>query len=73
MDVIMINQYFGWYSDAGHSELIARQMSNKLDNWHSKFNKPIMVSEYGAGSLSGNHKDPPFMWSEEYQVYCCIQ
>ena len=68
MDVIMINQYFGWYFDTGHPELIARQMSNLLDNWNSKFNKPIMVSEYGAGTLSGTHRDPSFLWSEEYQV-----
>ena len=74
----MLNQYFGWYLDIGHPELIDRQMRNKLDDWYGKFKKPIMVSEYGAETLPGTHKDPPSAWSEEYQVikffhgHCCI-
>lgn len=64
----MLNQYFSWYSDTGHPELVALQMMNKLDDWHKKYNKPIMVSEYGAGTLPGDHKLPGFAWSEEYQV-----
>ena len=67
----MINQYFGWYSDTGHLELIDRQMRNKLDLWYEKFQKPIMVSEYGAGTLPGDHKSPPSVWSEESQVLNC--
>ena len=68
MDVLMINQYFAWYTDTGHPELIAKQMSNKLDEWYDKHTKPIMVSEYGAGTLPGLHRYPPSAWSEEYQV-----
>ena len=72
MDVIMINQYFGWYHDTGHLEVIDAQMRTRLDNWHSTFKKPIIISEYGAGSLPGTHKEPGSAWSEEYQVFLII-
>ena len=32
-----------------------------------KFNKPVVISEFGAGALAGFHGDEDTMWSEEYQ------
>ena len=48
MDVVMINRYYGWYSDSGHSEVVPYQLSYDLDNWYQVRKKPVMVSEYGA-------------------------
>lgn len=51
--MICINRYFGWYSDTGHSELITFQMVNEVRAWHDKHSRPVVVAEYGAGSLAG--------------------
>ena len=59
MDVVMINRYYGWYSDSGHPEVVSYQLSHDLDNWYQVRKKPIMISEYGAGTIDGLHEDPP--------------
>jgi beta-glucuronidase len=65
----------------GHLELINRQLSYDLDGWFNKYNKPMIVSEYGADTISV-HDDPSVMvnalpkiiskiflqFTEEYQV-----
>ncbi|KAK7087386.1 beta-glucuronidase-like [Littorina saxatilis] len=68
VDVILINRYLGWYSDVGHTEVIQLQLSDDLENWHAKFNKPLVVSEYGADTLPGLHREPSFIFTEEYQT-----
>eukprot|EP01118_Nematostelium_gracile_P020500 TRINITY_DN9957_c0_g1_i1.p1 TRINITY_DN9957_c0_g1~~TRINITY_DN9957_c0_g1_i1.p1 ORF type:complete len:247 (-),score=52.36 TRINITY_DN9957_c0_g1_i1:35-685(-) len=66
-DVICVNRYYGWYSDTGSLPLIQLQLRNDLNNWNSKYNKPILVSEYGADTVPGMHNDPPAIFSEEFQ------
>ena len=68
MDVVMINRYYGWYSDSGHPEVVSFQFPYDLDNWYQVRKKPIMISEYGAGTIDGFHKDPSTMFTEDYQV-----
>ena len=41
MDVVMINRYYGWYSDSGHSEVVPYQLSYDLDNWYQVRKKPV--------------------------------
>lgn len=67
VDVICLNRYYSWYSDAGHLELIEFQMEKELLKWFNKFKKPIIISEYGVDTIAGFHSDPPVMFSEEYQ------
>lgn len=55
MDILTLNRYSSWYSDSGHLELIQYQMFNELKAFTKQFNKPILVTEYGAGALSGLH------------------
>lgn len=55
MDVLTLNRYASWYSDSGHLELIQYQMYNELEAYTIKFNKPILITEYGAGALAGLH------------------
>jgi beta-glucuronidase len=59
VDVIGINSYCGWYS--GTPESCAGLQ------WRSGFNKPVIMSEFGAGALAGLHGDAGQRWSEEYQ------
>ncbi|XP_050408987.1 beta-glucuronidase [Patella vulgata] len=68
VDIILINRYYAWYSDNGHTEVIQLQLDWDLTNWRKKYNKPIMVSEYGADTIAGLHREPSFVFSEEYQV-----
>ena len=56
LDVLMINRYYGWYSDTGYVQVIEKQLTNNFNNWHKAFNKPIMMSEYGADTLAGLHQ-----------------
>lgn len=55
MDILTLNRYSSWYSDSGHLELIQYQMYNELEAFTKKFNKPILLTEYGAGALPGLH------------------
>lgn len=55
MDILTLNRYSSWYSDSGHLDLIQYQMYNELEAFVKKYNKPILITEYGAGALSGFH------------------
>ena len=43
-------------------------MRHALETLHQKFNKPILVAEFGADCLAGLHSLPAEQWSEEYQA-----
>lgn len=59
LDVIGVNEYVGWYGGkpGDASELI----------WESKFDKPLIISEFGGGAKFGFRADKETRWSEEYQ------
>jgi beta-glucuronidase len=67
-DVIMLNRYYGWYVAAGDLAAAERALEANLKAWEDKYNKPIIMTEYGADTLSGMHGIFPGPWSEEYQV-----
>lgn len=68
LDVLMINRYFGWYEDVGSTDQIYDKLTGDLHNWIKKFQRPVMVSEYGADSVVGLHRLPDVIFSEEYQT-----
>ncbi|VDM99090.1 unnamed protein product [Thelazia callipaeda] len=67
LDVICINRYFGWYIDIGYLETINRSWVFEVKNWKSLFDKPIVISEYGAEALPGLNEGPSRAFSEQYQ------
>ena len=73
LDVILVNRYFGWYSDTGHAELISLQAEHFLAYWHDTFSKPVIQSEYGADTVAGMHQQPDFVFTEEYQTHLMSQ
>ncbi|XP_036622848.1 beta-glucuronidase [Trichosurus vulpecula] len=73
VDVICINNYFSWYHDYGHLEVIQLQVSTEFETWYKIYQKPIIQSEYGADNIPGLHQDPPLMFSEEYQKFVLQQ
>ncbi len=63
-DVLMMNEYYGWYFGK------AKKVGAFLDRVHEKYpDKPVIVSEFGAGTVPGRRADPPEKFSEDYQVY----
>ncbi len=60
LDVIGVNEYMGWYE-------------SKIDDmdhpqWKFAYDKPVIVSEFGAGALYNLHGDDQTRFTEEYQV-----
>jgi beta-glucuronidase len=67
-DVTCINRYFGWYSETGDLEEAEAALEEELRGWKEKFNRPIIMTEYGADTLAGLHSILALPWSEEFQV-----
>ncbi|KAI5748524.1 hypothetical protein M8J77_026367 [Diaphorina citri] len=68
VDIIGVNRYASWYRDSGKLSIIQIQVPLEMNLWYRTFDKPVLITEYGAGSLSGQHVGPAAMWSEDYQV-----
>jgi beta-glucuronidase len=60
LDVIGLNQYIGWYE--GKPEDADRAQ------WKFAVEKPVIISEFGAGAQYGLHGDSETRFSEEYQA-----
>ena len=67
-DVVMINRYWGWYVQGGALDTAREVLAQELDRLHHRLQKPIIISEFGADTVAGQHSEPPAMFSEEYQV-----
>ena len=65
-DLVCVNRYYGWYTDTGDLAEAERNLENELREW-ARYGKPILVTEFGADALAGQHALPPTVWSEEYQ------
>lgn len=61
LDVIGINQYIGWYSG----------LPDRCDStqYIVHYEKPVVISEFGAGALHGLYGDKLQRWTEDYQAY----
>lgn len=67
-DVICVNRYWGWYEQGARLEQAFATLDQELDLLYETFQKPILVSEFGADTVAGLHGQPALMWSEEYQA-----
>ena len=76
VDIISYNEYFGWYYTTFLAEQIQikegtlrRLMFEIIEDIQitSPYNKPIHLSEFGAGAKFGI-KDSNKIWSEQYQA-----
>ncbi|CAG5127681.1 unnamed protein product [Candidula unifasciata] len=68
VDVICINRYYAWYQDPGHLEVIQLQLQREFAGFRNLYDKPIIVTEYGADTLPGLHTEPSVMFTEDFQV-----
>lgn len=62
LDVIAINQYEAWYSSRTPAELSQVSFRNSYD-------KPLMISEFGADALYGHRGPKEERWTEDYQAW----
>jgi beta-glucuronidase len=74
-DVISMNRYYGWYENPGNLETAIKRMESEMDLIAEKYNKPIIVTEFGADTVAGQHSVSDQMFTEEYQsnlleLYC---
>ena len=67
-DFICLNRYYGWYISGGDFENAAAELRSELDRWAAlKLGVPFVFTEFGADTLSSEHKLPSVMWTQEYQ------
>ncbi len=59
-DLLSFNEYIGWYD--GLPDKLAQI------TWSLAYNKPVVISEFGADALQGHHADSLSRYSEEYQA-----
>ena len=59
LDVLGLNEYAGWYFG---TPALPDSM-----RWEIPYDKPVVVSEFGAGAVAGLHDAGGARWSEEYQ------
>lgn len=68
VDVISLNRYYGWYEQHGELDTIKENWRNELQMWHKSYNKPIIITEFGADTIEGLHSLPAETFSEEWQL-----
>jgi beta-glucuronidase len=59
LDVMGDNEYIGWY--------VRRPEDADVTDWTSKYDKPLIMSEFGGDALFGLHGPATQRWTEEYQ------
>ena len=59
VDILSFNQYIGWYDGLP-------EKCSKI-SWKIEQNKPVLISEFGAGAKYGLHGDKTVRWTEEFQ------
>jgi beta-glucuronidase len=60
LDLVSFNEYAGWYWGGTPKEIPTYTLK-------IKYNKPVVITEFGGDALAGYHADEDTRWSEEYQ------
>ncbi len=67
-DVICLNRYYGWYVNTGDLAAAEQGLEAELRAWEELYDKPMIMTEYGADTVAGMHAALPVPWTEEYQA-----
>lgn len=65
VDVLSFNQYIGWYDGLADK--------CKTITWKIQQDKPVLISEFGAGAKKGMYGSKNTRWTEEYQENLYIE
>jgi beta-glucuronidase len=82
LDVLGYNQYLGWYlsgfmatamrergMDVEEAQVRELILTSMVDfSIETRFDKPLVISEFGAGAKQGKRGGPLDVWSEDYQA-----
>ena len=60
LDVIGTNEYIGWYEQTPQGA--------DTTNWDIRYQKPLIMSEFGGDAKAGLHGTDDTRWTEEYQA-----
>jgi len=60
LDVIGANEYIGWYEQSPEGA--------DTTEWKIAYDKPLIISEFGADAKAGLHGPATERWTEEYQA-----
>ncbi|HWH57079.1 MAG TPA: glycoside hydrolase family 2 TIM barrel-domain containing protein [Terriglobales bacterium] len=60
LDVIGLNEYIGWY--------FGKKEDADQIQWSFKYQKPVIITEFGGGAQYGLHGDSDTRFTEEYQA-----
>ncbi len=65
VDILSFNEYIGWYDG----------LPDKCQKitWKIEQNKPVLISEFGAGAKKGLYGDKNTRWTEEFQEDLYVQ
>ncbi len=66
-DIVCINRYYGWYEYPGRLGHGVAVLEKELDVLYEKYQKPIMMTEFGADTIPGMHSTSDQMFTEEFQ------
>jgi beta-glucuronidase len=66
-DFISVNRYWGWYETPVKVDEAAVHLKSELEGLYNRYDKPILLSEFGADTIEGQHATYPQMFTEEYQ------
>lgn len=67
-DIIMLNRYYGWYFHSGDLVTARRIFAEELKGWSTKYDKPIIITEYGADTVAGLHSIYNNLFTEDFQI-----
>lgn len=66
-DVLCLNRYYGWYVDTADLATAEVHLEGELRGWEQLYGKPMIMTEYGADTVTGLHSVFDQPWTEEYQ------
>jgi beta-glucuronidase len=66
-DILAINRYYGWYEYPGRLDFAVKVLETEMDTLHSKYGKPLMMTEFGADTVPGLHSTSDQLFTEQYQ------
>jgi beta-glucuronidase len=61
LDLVSFNEYAGWYWGDKPADLVHYHFT-------IRYNRPVVITEFGGDALAGFHADSLTRWSEEYQA-----
>ena len=67
-DIVSFNRYGGWYDHPGDIETGTRLLREEFESYRIAFGKPILLAEFGADAIPGQHAVPATMFTEEFQA-----